>query len=153
MKYSHFISSIFWLVSGFILSIWSMQYPIGSFVQPGPGLYPLFLGVILILLSLILLFGQIKKASYLKQKQVSFFMRGGWEKVVYTVLILLLATFFFEKIGYGITFFLLIMLLMAGVGRQSLSRILIVSIFSTLGIYIVFVLLLKQPLPKGFLRF
>ena len=43
------------------------------------------------------------------------------------------------------------MLLMAGAGLQSWKRILLVAFFSALGVYLVFVLLLQQPLPRGFL--
>jgi len=152
LKYPHFISPIFWLAVGILLSLWSTSYQIGSFFQPGPGLYPLVLGILLIFLSLVLLFDQIKKALPRMQISAASFPHGGWKKVVYTVLILVLTIFFFEKAGYLITFFLLIMLLMRGAGPQSWKKILLVAIFSTLGIYIVFVLLLKQPLPRGFLR-
>jgi hypothetical protein len=151
VKYSHFISSIFWLAVGLFLSLWSTSYQIGSFVQPGPGLYPLVLGILLILLSL-LLFVQAIKSSPAIKKVLPFSLPGGWKKVAYTVLILLLATFFFETIGYLLTFFLLIMLLMRGAAPQGWKKILLVAIFSALGIYLVFVLLLKQPLPRGFLR-
>ncbi len=152
MKFNHFISSIFWLAMGILLTIWAISYPIGSFSQPGPGLYPLVLGILLIFLSLNLLFGKIKKNLDLKEISSPIFTRGGWKKVGYTVLILILATFFFERIGYLFTFFLLIMLLMIGAGHKSWKRILLISFFSALGIYIIFVLLLKQPLPRGFLR-
>lgn len=151
MKYSHFISSIFWLAVGLLLSLWSTSYQIGSLVQPGPGLYPLVLGILLIFISLILLVQAIRSSPDIK-KVLPFSLPGGWKKVTYTVLILLLATFFFETIGYLLTFFLLIVLLMRGAGPQSWKKILLVAIFSALGIYLVFVLLLKQPLPRGFLR-
>jgi putative tricarboxylic transport membrane protein len=151
VKYSHFISSIFWLAVGLLLSLWSTSYQIGSLVQPGPGLYPLVLGILLIFISLILLVQAIRSSPDIK-KVLPFSLPGGWKKVTYTVLILLLATFFFETIGYLLTFFLLIVLLMRGAGPQSWKKILLVAIFSALGIYLVFVLLLKQPLPRGFLR-
>jgi hypothetical protein len=98
------------------------------------------------------LFEQVKKSFHQMRTAAISSPWGGWKKVVYTVLVLVLAIFFFEKAGYLITFFLLIMLLMRGAGPQSWKKILLVAIFSTLGIYIVFVLLLKQPLPRGFLR-
>ena len=150
MKYAHFISVIFWLALGLLLSLWSLSYNIGTLTQPGPGFYPLGLGILLILFSLTLLVQGIRSSPTTK-KVSPFSVSGGWKKVAYAVLVLLLLTFFFETIGYLLTFFLLIMLLMAGAGMRSWKRILLAAFFSALGVYLVFVLLLKQPLPRGFL--
>jgi len=153
MKYSDLISGIFWLVIGFLFTIWSTHYQIGNLIRPGSGLLPLCLGVLLIFLSLIFLLGQAKK-SFVDKGKVRFFPTpGGWKKVAYTVLILILATFTFEKLGYLLTVFLLIIFLMLGAEFKSWKRILLASFFTSLGVYLVFVLLLEQPLPRGFLRF
>jgi hypothetical protein len=61
------------------------------------------------------------------------------------------AAFFFEWVGYLLTFFLLIVLLMKGVAQQSWKRILLTALLTTAGVYIVFVLLLEVQLPHGFL--
>ncbi len=151
MKYSDTISGLFWLFVGLGLSIWSLTYEIGRLTQPGPGYLPLALGIILILLSLILLLGQRKRDSGKKQIVSSRPRGSGWKKVLYTVLVLAVAAFFFEKVGYLFTFFVLIILLMKGAEPQSWKRILLTAVLATLGIYIVFVLLLNQPLPRGFL--
>jgi len=45
----------------------------------------------------------------------------------------------------------MILLLMKGAEWQSWKRILLTAFLTTLGVYIVFVLLLEQPLPRGFL--
>lgn len=151
MKYSDLISGIFWLVIGLLLSIWSTRYKIGSLLNPGPGFLPLVLGFLLILFSLILL-GQARKSSHTKEKGPSSFLPGGWKKTSYTVLILLLATFLFETIGYLLTVFLLILfLMMLEAELKSWKKIFITALLTALGIYLVFVLLLEQPLPRGFL--
>jgi len=151
MKYSDLISGIFWLGLGFLLAIWSTHYPIGSITEPGPGFLPLGLGLILIFLSLVLL-GQAKKSFVQMQKSPSFFMHG-WRQIAFTVLTLFLSIYLFEKIGYLFTIFIFIALLHLGSGSKSWKKILLVSFLCTLGVYSVFVLLLKQPLPRGFLRF
>jgi len=151
MKHRDLISGVFWLAIGMILSIWSSGYEIGSLVQPGPGFLPLGLGILLILLSLIVLL-EAKKSSATGQAASLPSTAGGWKRVAYTVLVLILTASFYEKAGYLLTFFLLMMLLMAGAGGQSWKRILLVALFSTLGVHLVFVLLLGQPLPRGILR-
>jgi putative tricarboxylic transport membrane protein len=150
MKYAHFISVTFWLAVGVVLFLWSLSYNIGTPTQPGPGFYPLGLGILLIFFSLILL-GQGIRSFPTTKKVLPFSVSGGWKRVAYVVLVLLLLTFFFETIGYLSTFFLLIMLLMVGAGLRNWKRILLVAFFSALGVYLVFVLLLQQPLPRGFL--
>ncbi|OGP62440.1 MAG: hypothetical protein A2169_07550 [Deltaproteobacteria bacterium RBG_13_47_9] len=153
MKYSDLISGIFWLVIGLLFTIWSTHYQIGNLMRPGSGLLPLGLGILLILLSLIFLLGQAKK-SFLENVKEPFFTKpGGWRKVAYAVLILILATFTFEKLGYLLTIFLLIVFLMLGAEFKSWKRIILAAFFTALGIYLVFVLLLEQPLPRGLLRY
>ena len=126
MKHRDIASGLFWLVIGLGLSIWTLtSYEIGSLTQPGPGYLPLALGIILILLSLILLIGQMKKTPDAGQAALPEASSGGWKKIVYTVLVLMVAAFFFERVGYLLTFFLLIVLLMKAGERQSWKRILL----------------------------
>ena len=150
MKYGGVSSGVFWLVIGIILTIWSSHYQIGRFAQPGPGFFPLGLGFFLILLSLMVIMDEWKRFS-LNSGDASPPISDGWKKVVYTVAILFVAAFFFEKIGYLLTFFFLILLLMRVVGGQSWKMTLLVAFCATLGAYLIFVLLLKQPLPRGLL--
>lgn len=150
MKYSDLISGIFWVAIGILLSLWSTRYEFGSIIQPGPGLFPLVLGILLIILSIILL-GQGIKSSLTGQTIAVTSPWGAWKKVAYATLILLLATFMFEKIGYLLTILLMIILLMCGSSPRGWKTILLAAFFSVIGVYLVFILLLNQPLPRGFL--
>lgn len=151
MQYRDLISGLFWLVMGIILSIWSTEYQFGNITQPGPGFLPLILGLLLILSSLTLLF-MARKSLHTAQTTSPSPTGDGWKKVAYTVLVLVATAIFFEKIGYLLTFFLLIILLMRGAAdRQSWKMTLLVAFFSVLGVYLVFVLLLGQQLPRGLL--
>jgi putative tricarboxylic transport membrane protein len=144
------IAGLFWLVLGVFFSIWSTSYEIGSPLQPGTGFYPFILGLLLILLSIILLLGQRKRSQEEMSTSLQF---SGRKKIVYIILILTFAGLFFEKIGYLLTFFLLIFLLMIGTTSRSWKQIFLIAFFSVAAIYIVFVLLLKQPLPLGLIGF
>lgn len=151
VKNPDLVSGIFWGILGLLFSIWSYTYQLWSLNQPGPGLFPLLLGILLIFLSSLLLLGQVKKHLLNEEKALPFSMPGGWKKVAYTVLVLLLATLLFEKIGYLLTFFLLMISLRLGEKLQGWKVTLLVALFSALGVYLVFVLLLKQELPRGLL--
>jgi len=151
MKYSDFISGIFWIAIGILLTLWSTRYEFGTITQPGPGFLPLALGILLIFLSVLLL-GQTIQSSTTSQCVLTTSSKGGGKKVAYAILILLFSTFMFEKIGYLLTIFLMIILLMCEAALRSWKTILLVAFFSAIGVYLVFVLLLKQPLPRGLLR-
>jgi hypothetical protein len=149
-KKKDLIAGLFWLGIGLLLSIWSMSYPIGTLIQPGPGFLALALGILLILLSLIVLVRAIASSFAVREAPLSSPF-GGWKKIAFTVLVLILGAFFFERVGYLLTFFLLVIFLMRGAGSQSWKKIFLVAFCSVLGIYLVFVLLLEQPLPLGIL--
>lgn len=147
---SDLVSGLFWLGIGLLLSIWSWTYQIGTLTQPGPGFLPLALGALVTLFSLVLIGSTLKSREPGAGKSVSLFA-GHWKKVLGTILVLLVAGFFFEKVGYLLTFFFLSLLLMIIAGLRSWKQILLVSFFTALGVYLCFVLLLKQPLPTGLL--
>ena len=135
---------------GLLLSVWSTRYPIGTLTQPGPGFFPLGLGLLLTLLSINLLL-QARKSSLVPQTLPSSSLKGEWKKVAYTLLTMFLATLLFARIGYLLTIFLMITFLMYGGGSRNWRTILLVAFSSVAGVYLVFVLLLKQLYPRGLL--
>ena len=145
---------VFWLATGLLLAICSSSYEIGSLLQPGPGSYPLLLGFLMIVLSLkLLLSGWLQKHPPDKGSTAPPSTSAGWQKVFLIVLILVLAAICFETAGYLITFFFMVLFLMIGARSTNWRQILLTSFLSILGVYLVFVLLLKQPLPIGRIGF
>jgi putative tricarboxylic transport membrane protein len=153
MKNREIASALFWLVIGLGLSIWTVtSYEIGHLTQPGTGYLPLALGIIMVILSLILLVGQLKQTPGASGPAVPpAGSPGGWKRVAYTVVVLMVGAFFFEQVGYLLTFFLLIVLLMKAGERQSWTRIILTALLTTACVYVVFVRLLEVQLPRGFL--
>lgn len=150
MRSSDLISGIFWLAIG-LLTLWSTHYHVGNMVSPGPGLLPLILGILLILLSLVLL-RQAKKSAPAKKTGARFVLPAGWRKIAYTIVILLAATFLFEIMGYLLTVFFLMVFLMVTAELRDWGKICLISALTALGVYFVFVYWLGQPLPVGFIR-
>jgi putative tricarboxylic transport membrane protein len=149
MKKRELISSLFWLITGFFFTILSATYPIGGFSQPGPGFLPLGLGVLLVLFSVALLIRTLKLPVDI-EKQAPLFPAQG-KKVVLAVTVLIVAILLFETAGYLLTLLLLGFLLTSLTGWMSWRDSLIFAVLSVLGIYVIFVWLLKQTLPTGFL--
>ncbi len=145
MNHTDLISGFFFLVLGLILTVWATKYPVDTLTNPGIGLFPLLIGALLIVFSVILLVQRSAKEA----RALPSFLKGGRKKVAYTVSILVLAALFFETMGYLLTVFFLMLALMITAEFRNWKTILVIALFATLGVYLGFVLILKQPLPQG----
>ena len=148
MKHSDVASGLFWLAFGIMLTIWAANYPLGSVTNPKPGFFPLLLGLLLILLSSILLLKPRKPLANVDHRPPKT-PRRPTRRVVYSVAVFLLGTALFELAGYLITTFVIIVLLKLGIGPGHWRHALIMGFLVVIGVYVVFVVLLKQPLPYG----
>ncbi len=151
MKVGEILGALFWLGIGILLTVWSTHYDLGTVTEPGPAFLPIGLGALLILLSLVLLTKTLMARP--TGKEASSFSATGWAKVGYATIVMALAAFFLEEVGYLITFFFLVVLLMMVAGRRSWIKILAVACVTDLVLYVVFVWLLQQQLPSGFLGY
>ncbi len=149
MRQREITSSLFWLVIGLILTIWSATYPIGEVSQPGTGFLPLGLGILLIIFAGVLLIRAVRSSA---GERVSVrLIPKRWLNLSITMVVLLAAVFLFESIGYMITFFSIALVLPLLAGQITFKRSFIFAVCSAAGVYIIFVWLLKQPLPTGIL--
>jgi putative tricarboxylic transport membrane protein len=139
-----------------LLGIWIVidSYNMGlqTISNPGPGFFPLVLGVLLCLLVLLICIRSIrysKKVSTIEKTSVKYltnFIKPG------LILACLLGYFFFlDTLGFPITtFFFLFILFWIGYPRKWLF----ISIFSVILValaYLIFGYLLQTPFPFGFL--
>lgn len=150
MNHRNLIGGVFFLLLGILLSAWSTSYRIGSMARPGPGFLPFGLGLLLVFLCLILLGTQLKRTSFTSQTVRVSFQPGGGAKTVYNLSLLVFATFLFERIGFTLTVFFLLFFLMLGADPGKWKKVIFISLFVTFGIYVIFIIMLKQPLPRGF---
>ena len=137
------------MMVGLILTIWSATYPLGNLAQPGTGFLPLGLGILLLIFSTVLLLRAFKLPAAGKEK--ASMLPERWLNLAVTVLVLLAAVFLFEKVGYLLIFFAISLVLPLLAGQITLKRSFLFAVVSAAGVYIIFVWLLKQPLPEGFL--
>jgi hypothetical protein len=149
MRQREITSSLFWLIVGLILTVWSATYPLGHLAQPGTGFLPLGLGLLLVIFSTVLLVRAFRRTA--SGEENAPLLPTRWVSVVLTVIVLIAAVFLFEKLGYLLSFFGLALALPLLAGDITLKRSLLFALLSAAGIYIVFVWLLKQPLPTGVL--
>jgi len=147
--------SVFWIVFGLTISIWSATFPLGGLRDPGPALLPLACGLIVILLGAIMFFQvRTRKGDSPLTSSGRLFPQGAaGMRVALTLGAMVLSAVLLMSLGFVLTVFLLILFLMRAIEPQKWSVAIFYSFVSAAGAFIVFKVLLKSQLPGGFLGF
>lgn len=138
--------------AGFVLA--SFRYTMWDRYGPGPGFFPLVLGVLFSGLSLLLLAAtmlrnvkaddEITASDTLKLSVIG--------RTVAYVALLFCFYLFFNGLGFLLTILLFMIGTLLLLGKRSLTFTLSLSILSSVMVYLVFVRLLGVPLPGGILQ-
>ena len=152
MKKDEVIVGVVIFLFGGATVLLSLKMPIGTFRTAGTGMFPLILGILLMILSgafvsRIFLEGkeeQVKKEASIESsespKQLIFFLGA-----------MVLVTLFFNKWGYPLSAFLLMLALLRVLGVKRWTLTLPLSLMVAVVCYFLFVQWLKIPLPKGWI--
>ena len=149
IKKDQISSLIFFLFSLYVC--WqSIELGFGTFAKPGPGFLSLLAGSILVLLSLIIFLGTViaKKTTGDPPRQLI-----PWGPLLITFGSLVGFTFFMKTLGFSLTTFLFIVVLLRFVAKKGWILSLLASLAITLGTYVIFEVFLQSQLPEGFLGF
>jgi putative tricarboxylic transport membrane protein len=124
--------------------VWERRVlPLGTAQHPGPGYFPLFLALLLILFGAILI---------LRGKTSPAFRTVSWSEASHALPILgccVLVALFMEQVGYRLTLFIVLGVLFGIIERLPLWLILILTVGLSLGSFWLFDSLLRVPLPRG----
>ncbi len=138
------------VIAGFICwGALSLSY--GHIHNPGPGFYPLWLGIILGAMAM----GLILKATW--QKEGAKVLRDilaekvRWEKVFFVLMALILYGYLMNFLGYLIVTFLLMAFLLRFIEPHPWKSVIGWTLIGSVGSYLVFEVWMKLRLPKGFL--
>ena len=128
----------------------SFQLPFGRLDQPGAGVFPVIVGVIMMFASLTTIWEgwQLPKA-----KQVEFLADADRKRLLSLIGLLFCYFLALPWLGYIISTMLFCILLMRVLSNLGWPRIVAYSLAMTLALYVVFVFLLKVPMPRGMLGF
>ena len=150
MRKKDLYSSLFFFLFGASFIIGSLRYPTWDRYGPGPGFFPLLLGILFSALSLLLLIGSIARQEEADKKE-----DGSQSPIHRTVLYLFVLFgfyFFFERLGFLLTLFFFMTGVLYLFGKRSIRSSLSISVLTTLFSYLIFARLLSVPLPAGILR-
>jgi len=151
MKLITLISSLAFLILGSGFTFEAMKLRMGSLRNPGPGLFPLLIGVCIVILALIVfLKAALEKPEPGKARAQS---EGKGHKGSLLVLACLVVYFtLFEYIGFLLRNFFIMLVILLGLERQRWLLIIPLVIIIPIGAYLLFYYWLDIPLPPGILK-
>ncbi len=151
MKNNDQRSSLFWVVIGLAIALYSTKYGLGKFSSPGPGFMPFLSGLVLAGLAVLVFFQQLSKGS--KEGLMDLWAQKNWPTIMMVMGALVLYTIFFRFFGFLLDTFLLTAFLLRVMEPLSWKKVLAGAIGASVGSYAIFQLWLEAQLPTGFLGF
>lgn len=148
MRNRDIVSSMICIIVALLFCGGALKYGLGSFSDPQPGLYPLILGLIFVVLSLALLFLSLKKRDD-GIKERFFPPRERATGLVLSLVFLYAYGIAIGYLGYALTTFFFMIGVLRFVGLQKWRTVLTTSFLATLFSYLLFVTLLKSQFPRG----
>jgi hypothetical protein len=152
LKRDEIVVGVVIFLFGAITTLFSLKMPIGTFRMAGTGMFPLFLGILLMILSaafILKIFFQGKEEKVKKEAAIE-----SSESPIQLILFLgamVLATLFFNQLGYPLTSFLLMVALLRILGIKRWGQNILISVVTAVGSYFLFVKWLDIPMPKGWI--
>jgi putative tricarboxylic transport membrane protein len=136
---------------GVIGLLYSYHITRGTISNPGAGFLPFYLSLILVLLSLLLFFKSFKFQRGGNNERIKIATR--WKRLISAFVGLLLYACVIQRVGFVISSFLILILLLRFVEERSWRLTLLLSLVFPCVFYFFSVTYLQIPLPKGILPF
>lgn len=131
------------VVLGVAALVGASSLGIGTARQPGPGLWPMVLSVVLVVLGVALLFGVRRTTDAERFSGGSLLVVAGLATMVVFVAVI-------EVIGFEIPAALLCLVWLRFLGREGWRMSVVTSVAVVIGFYLVFVAALGVPIPHLF---
>lgn len=148
MKIYEFYSALFLTILSMGTCILAYRLGLGSIRNPAAGLIPFGVAVLLGLMSIGLLLRSLFRSTKGPQSEAVF--KGvEWRGVVLTLCGLLGYGAAFSYLGFRLSTFFLMLLLIGVVGRQKWWLTFMISILTVVCAYVLFVVWLGCPFPAG----
>jgi putative tricarboxylic transport membrane protein len=132
---------------GIFIVVQAVEWPYLNKDGPGPGFFPLWTGICLIALATALVVLQVLHA--IRHGPVDKTNWAGAGRVLAGWLGLMIAIALLKPAGFIVSFLLLTVFLVTGIFRRPLMVALAVGLGSSIGFWVLFVMLLEVQLPAG----
>lgn len=152
VKSDEVMGGIVIFIFGGITTLLSLRMPIGNFRMAGTGLFPLCLGILLMILSGIFVFRMLLQSKKVQEKRkVTFETPESQVTLLLFLGTIVLVTLLFNRLGFPLSSLLLMLVLMRILGVKNWRLSLPLSFIIAIACYFLFVQWLKIPLPKGWI--
>jgi hypothetical protein len=131
---------------GIVIIITSLSYGLGTFRRPGPGLYPFFVGLSIVIFSMVILISELRP-----QTRPALFNRGDVKTLLFMIVASCLWILMIPLLGYVIVTLLVTYGFCKIMRLEGLWKPLSISAGTALFIYLLFDYWLYIDLPKGIL--
>jgi putative tricarboxylic transport membrane protein len=148
MKNRDVLSGLFLALLSAVICVMAYRLGLGSGNNPGPGFAAFGIAFLLGLMSLSLCFKGVLHSMRDRGKTEAV-KELPWRKPMLILVILVGYGIFLKYLGFSVSTFLLMMLLVWVVGRQRLRLAFVVSFLTVAFAYLLFVVALRLQLPAG----
>jgi len=136
---------------GALTAYLSLRMPIGSFRAAGPGLFPLCLGALLMMLSALFVVKTMSGVSDPKAGSRPIMVKAGAKRPLLFTGAVVVSVLLIQPLGYPLSSFLLLLFLLRILGVRPWYFNVLLSFSAALVCYFLFVQWLMIPLPKGWI--
>jgi putative tricarboxylic transport membrane protein len=149
------ISSLIWIAVSGLFCWGAVDLGLGDLTEPGAGLFPFLISLLLILFSAGLFAVSLRKAGKFNLIEARKFWpdRHGFRRIGLTVLFLACYVLALNYLGFLLTTFLFIFVLMRFIEPQKWPTVILGSLLTAGGAYAIFEIWLRSNLPVGLLGF
>ena len=151
MKKADQWSGLVLLILSGVICWGAILLPLGNVRNPGPGFYPLWLGIILGGMSIALIWRTARRKEGARTLRDILAEKVRWEKVLWVLIALVLYATLMDFLGFLIATFLLMAFLLRFIEPQPWRTVLMWTLIGSLGSYLIFDMWMKLRLPKGVL--
>jgi len=147
MRKHDLISSAVWFFMGLSILFSSPSFGLGTLSVPGPGFMSFIAGAIICVFSAVTFLGALFSKN--EEATVHLWTKLNYFKLVSVLVLLLAYIFLVDTLGFIISTFLLVFLLMRFQGSLGWFQSLLGALLTTICCYFIFDFWLKTSLPKG----
>ncbi len=151
MKRAWQITCVAFLALSVSTIVLSFEYPYKDKLGPGPGFFPIWMGLITGALSLALFFQTTWGKTTADASAKLFPERDGALRIMVIMIALLGCLALLDPLGFRISLFLFLFVLPMGLGMKNWWLTLLFAVAGSFGVFHVFYYWLKVPLPMGLL--
>jgi putative tricarboxylic transport membrane protein len=147
------LGSLFWLAIGLISIYGSLLLGLGTLHEPGSGFLSFLAGCFMCIMAVVVLVQSFIQGQEIQAKLASLWEGVNWRRPMIITVLVLGFVLFLEKLGFILSSFLLLFILLKSVEKFSWSKAILIPVLTMGCTYLIFDFFLKATLPKGFLGF